>query len=341
MLDGLLKLARGLRLQWRRAQNKHRPRGRRLVVPAAAEVGAREPDYLPLAELVLTDGVSRTLFRQYEEHRREARGREETGWVLLGHRLENRAIALAALPAGAEREAGVAHVRFNTLAQAVASRILRQEDRQLGILGVVHTHPGSLRHPSDGDFEGDSAWVRLLPGQEGVFGIGTADGRLWLDGETEDYGIQPAAGCQCYRGLRFDWYALASGEADYRSLPVRLTNGPDRAEPLQTVWPTVEQHAAGLDRLARVLKGVRFEVTPEGTLEACVALDRNGDQARVALKGQKARYLLIRGEDCMASEDAEANVDRGFLEVLLQWVSDSDKADSPHEVSQSVPSCQR
>ena len=27
------------------------------------------------------------------------------------------------------------------------------------MLGVVHTHPGSLRHPSDGDYRGDSQWV--------------------------------------------------------------------------------------------------------------------------------------------------------------------------------------
>ena len=44
-----------------------------------------------LESLVLTDEVSRTLFEEYAEHRNGPRGREETGWLLLGHRLEREA----------------------------------------------------------------------------------------------------------------------------------------------------------------------------------------------------------------------------------------------------------
>ena len=132
--------------------------------------------YGPLERVLLTDGVGRTLFEEFAGHRSEARGEEETGWVLLGLREAREAVVLATLPAGALRDASVAHVRFNSNAQALASRIVRQTDRRLTTLGVVHTHPGSLRHPSDGDFRGDGQWVANLRGKEGVFGIGTADG---------------------------------------------------------------------------------------------------------------------------------------------------------------------
>jgi proteasome lid subunit RPN8/RPN11 len=140
----------------------------------SARAAARQQS---LRRLTLTDGVSRTLFEEYASHRRSHRGDEETGWTLLGLRDGDEAIILATLPAGAHCSAGVAHVQFNSSAQALGSRILRQHDRRLTMLGVVHTHPGSLRHPSDGDYQGDSQWVRVLRGCEGVFGIGTVDRR--------------------------------------------------------------------------------------------------------------------------------------------------------------------
>src|SRR5580698_157804 len=128
-----------------------------------------------LERVVLTDGVGRTLFEEFARHQQSERGHEETGWLLLGLRRETEAVVLATLPAGASRDAGVAHVRFNSAAQMVASRMLRQQERQLGIIGVVHTHPGTLRHPSNGDYSGDSVWVHQLRGREGVFGIGTLE----------------------------------------------------------------------------------------------------------------------------------------------------------------------
>src|SRR5438105_1121077 len=130
--------------------------------------------YHPLERVILSDGVNRTLFEEYAAHRRNEQGDRETGWLLLGLRREDEAIVLATLPAGARSDAGVSHVRFNSAAQALGSRIVRQKDRGLVALGVVHTHPGSLRHPSDGDYQGDCQWVSCLRGQEGVFGIGTA-----------------------------------------------------------------------------------------------------------------------------------------------------------------------
>src|SRR5579872_5515964 len=149
--------------------------------PPFSLIEKREPppsrvNYQPLERVLLTDGVGRTLFEEYAAHRAQANGDLETGWMLLGLREPHEAIVLATLPAGVEVNASATHIGFNTSGQALASRIVRQHDKRLRILGVVHTHPGSLRHPSDGDFHGDSQWVPQLRGGEGVFGIGTADG---------------------------------------------------------------------------------------------------------------------------------------------------------------------
>src|SRR6185437_767742 len=143
------------------------------------------------------------------------------------------AVVLATFPAGTRRDAGVAHIRFDSSGQVLASRIIRQADRRLTILGVVHTHPGSLRHPSDGDLRGDAEWVANLRGKEGVFGIGTADGA-----ETAGalFAYQPRPHVQCLDGLRFSWYSLRRGEAAYRPLPVELTIGPYLARPLHAIW---------------------------------------------------------------------------------------------------------
>src|SRR5205085_1967938 len=162
-----------------------------------------------------------------------------TGWVLVGLREASEAVVLATFPAGTRRDAGVAHIRFDSSGQVLASRIIRQADRRLTPLGVVHTHPGSLRHPSDGDLRGDGQWVRYLRGQEGVFGIGTADAGPM---PPALFAHQPRAHVQCLGELRFSWYALRHGDHAYRPLPVELTIGPDLARGLHDVWTTVEGH---------------------------------------------------------------------------------------------------
>ncbi len=182
------------------------PRGVR--VPARSQAAPRPTPYLPLDGIRLTDGVGHTLFEEYAGHRAEARGDEETGWVLLGLREATQAVVLATLPAGGQREASVSHVRFNSIAQAVGSRIVRQADRRLTILGVVHTHPGSLRHPSDGDYAGDRQWVQHLRGREGVFGIGTADAQA---ADTGLFAEQPRPHVQTMGELRLSWYSLRAG----------------------------------------------------------------------------------------------------------------------------------
>ncbi len=274
--------------------------------------------YLPLDGIRLTDGVGHTLFEEYAAHRAEARGDEETGWVLLGIREAAQAVVLATLPAGAQREASVSHVRFNSTAQAVGSRIVRQADRRLTILGVVHTHPGSLRHPSDGDYAGDCKWVKHLRGAEGVFGIGTADAR---PGTGALFAEQPRPHVQMMGELRLSWYSLRAGANNYRPLPVALTIGPDLARPLHTVWTTIEAHAERLERLARQQTGVMFSVVEEErgpALEVAVPLAESGAAVRARVTEKGVRYYLARDGRLLQADCTDDRVDRGVYLLLAE-----------------------
>jgi hypothetical protein len=274
--------------------------------------------YGPLRRILLTDGVAHTLFEEYAAHRGEARGEEETGWVLLGLRMADEAVVLATLPAGAEADAGVAHVWFNSDAQALGARIVRQTDRRLTIVGVVHTHPGSLRHPSDGDFRGDSAWVAGLRGGEGVFGIGNADGK---EGAAPLFAQQPRPNVQCFGKLRFSWYTLARGDTAYRPVPVELTIGPDLARSLHPLWPTLEAHAERIDRLYLQQAGMRFEATTDEKgpgLMLTLPLADDGEAVRVLVRQKEVRYYVMRGGELLAVQFNDDYVDRGVYLLLAE-----------------------
>jgi hypothetical protein len=268
--------------------------------------------------VVLADDVSRTLFAEFAAHRVSDRGGEETGWALLGLRRADEAVVLGTLPAGAGREADEAHVKFNSAAQAFASRVVRQGHRQLMLLGVVHTHPGSLRHPSSGDFRGDVRWVANLRGAEGVFGIGTADAA-----PNPDAGIswQPAPNVQCLGELCLSWYALGAQDRNYRPLPVDLIIGPDMAAPLRPFCEEIEFHSERLDRLARQLCGLKFEVAPghqKSALTVTIPLPDDGRAVRVELEGKVVRYRLLTTEGALAADLKEDRVDVGVFLMLSE-----------------------
>jgi proteasome lid subunit RPN8/RPN11 len=310
MLRGLLTTTARWLQDWSRSLQPDRVPAPEMFLPAAPRT------YRPLRRVVLAEEVSRTLFRDFAEHRRSPRGEEEVGWVLLGLREESDVVVLATLPAGADRQAGVAHVRFNSGAQSLASRIVRQRDRRLVMVGVVHTHPGSLRHPSDGDFQGDSLWVGQLRGGEGVFGIGTAD-------------VEPANGqtfarpehVQVDGELCFSWYALGAGDKRYRRLPVETAQGPDLARPLHPIWDTLELHADALDGLCRQLAQISFEVV-EGkpALVARVPVVTTGESLRVVLRQEEVRFYLDRGGELISIDPQEAPLDRAVLLILAELI---------------------
>ena len=262
----------------------------------------------------LTDQVCRTVFDDFAKHRRGKRGEEEIGWVLLGVREEASALVLATLPAGANREAGVAHVRFNSGAQALASRIVRQWDKRLTLVGVVHTHPGSLRHPSDGDFRGDSQWVGQLRGGDGIFGIGTADAVGPAGKATEPHR-------QILDDLCFSWYALGQGDNRYRKLPVEVVLGADLAKPLHSVWEIIEKLAEPLDRLCRQMARVTFEVTQQAerrALAAKVSLLEKDDFLRIVLERDETRYFVQHDGMLNAVDPEEENVERAVYLILAE-----------------------
>jgi proteasome lid subunit RPN8/RPN11 len=294
-------------------------RSPRAALPApVVETAAAPKSYGRLERIVLTDSVCRTLFDDFAAHRRGTRGQEEIGWFLLGVREEDHAVALATLPAGAQRSAGVAHVQFNSEAQAIASRILRQKDKRLVHIGVVHTHPGSLRHPSDGDWRGDSAWVTQLRGGEGVFGIGTADVRQPASGAIAQAGEKHQ---QILGELCFSWYALGRGERRYRRMQVDLALGPDLARPLHPLWSVLEEHADALERLVGQQKGASLQVLPGkggSALSLELPLVEPESALQVVLDARETRYFLHQGRQVSTVDPEEERVDRAVYLVLAE-----------------------
>jgi hypothetical protein len=289
---------------------------------AAADSSASVVPLEPLRRLQLTDGVSRTLFEEYARHRQTENGDEETGWILLGLRKRDQAIALATLPAGTLSDTGVAHVRFNSLGQEIGSRIVRKQDRRLKILGVVHTHPGSLRHPSSGDYAGDAVWVSHLRNGEGVFGIGTADVRTHSNGIA--IASSPAANVQILGEMCFSWYSLRTGQRNYQPLPVELTLGPDLARPLHAVWPLLEHHAAALDRLFRQQTAVDCRAIENGSVLAVeLPLSEQGDQVRVLIDEDETRYFVQRGGEVFQVDPEAGRIDQGIYLLLAELAARS------------------
>lgn len=280
-----------------------------------------------LERVVLTEEVARTLFDDFLNHRRGDRGEEEIGWVLLGVRNEREVLVLATLPAGADRDSGVAHVLFNSEAQAIAARYVRQQDRRLAMVGVVHTHPGSLRHPSDGDYQGDSLWVGRLRGGEGVFGIGTADVVPGADpAETA-----PLPHRQVEGGLCFSWYALGAGDERYRKLPIETLPGPDLARPLHPLWPVIEQYAEPLDVLAQQLARVTFEALPEKpgpALAVRVPVAESEALLRVVLHPDRVEYYVERDGELTALDPQEPELDRAVYLILAELVREKQRSRS-------------
>ena len=312
MLQSLAHMTRRLPADLRRfVRRKHdewTERGQ--TNPATVSVSLR-----PLERVILTDGVGRTLFDDWSEHLASKRSHEETGWDLLGIREQSEAIVLATLPAGAARDAGAGHVRFNSWGQVLGSRIVRQSDRRLTMLGVVHTHPGSLRHPSDEDFRGDSEWVTRLRGQEGIFGIGTAD---CVPANGTPFARQPSAHVQCLGKLRWSWYSLRAGAAAYRPLAVSYTLGPDLACELHKIWPVIEEHAERLDTICRQQTGVTVEFVEGNALAVQVPLAEPGCAIRVLIREKDIGYYLLRNGEVNTVNLSEERIDRAIYVLLSE-----------------------
>lgn len=287
------------RAAWGKATAPHPP-----AAPAAG--------YERLSNIVVTAGVGETLFGEYAAHRATDRGGEEIGWLLLGIRDRETVTVVATLPAGAGRDAGQEHVRFNADAQAVGGRILRREDKRLVPVGVAHTHPGTLRHPSRGDYLGDRDWVSNLRGGDGVFAIGTADGP---DGTVA---VQLEPNSHARGGLRFDWYGLAAGDDNYRPLPVGWTLGPDLGAVLRPAWPAVEAHAARVENLARQLQGVAVQSAGDAIIVTVPVAGRNAEIRAVLFEKSTAFVYTAGGRDLLPDLPAATPPDAGVFLLLAE-----------------------
>lgn len=298
MLDTLRRLWTSLERRWIASR------------PALPEPVAPPKTYRRLDRIVLTEGVVRTLFDDFARHRETARGEEEFGWALLGLREETDVIVTAALPAGAQRHASLTHIQFHSSAQAAATRILRQRDKRLTMLGVAHTHPGSLRHPSGGDYRGDIRFVTRLRGREGVFAIGTADRTSHDDRRGEPH--RHGQGELC-----FSWYALADGDSQYRKMPIVTLPGDDLARPLSPIWPTLETHADALERLCQQLSGVQIDVA--GTaISLTISLAEERRRLRALIDGPQPRYYVEDEGNLLAVDPAARSLEHGIYAILAE-----------------------
>jgi hypothetical protein len=114
---------------------------------------------------------------------------------------------------------------------------------------------------------------------------------------------------------------LRRGDRNYRALPIDVTLGPDLALPLRAVWAELENHAERLDRLARQIGRVTFDVI-EGNAKAAlvvnVPLADPGKMIRVVMEGKHVRYLLLGPDGALAADFQDDRVDRGVFVMLAE-----------------------
>ena len=87
------------------------------------------------------------------------------------------------------------------------------------------------------------------------------------------------------------------------------------------MWEELETHAERLDRLARQLSRVKFEVAAgheKPALTFTVPLPDDGRAVRVELEGKVVRYRLLTQDGAMAADFKEDRVDVGVFLMLSE-----------------------
>lgn len=276
-------------------------------------------------------GVLNTMFEDFHRHKETDRGDEETGWMLLGRRESGEVIVEAALPPGEFRDAGTAHVNVNSTAISVAMRVLKKSHPRLDVVGMAHTHPGSLDRPSEGDYRGDIHWVRKLPGKQGVFAIGIwqFDEPVNFLGEESNQGsgdvrqvAAPVTGFQDGRS-RFNWFSLSEGDGWYKACPMEPVPGDDYGQSVREHWEVLEHFAGSIDRLLQMQPGMRMGLLPvsDGLAPAmvlCQPLARDGEELQVVLQGREARFFRMSAEEIDELQAPRERLDTAFYEVMAE-----------------------
>ena len=155
-----------------------------------------------------------------------------------------------------------------------------------------------------------------LRGGEGIFGIGTADGKF--AGHADEI-WSPRDNIQALGDLCLTWYSLRTEGRNYRSIPVQLVAGPDLAAPLRSVWSILEENGERLERLAQQVAKVSFEVIPDeqhSALAVNVALPGIERKLRAVLGKKEIHYFLVREGAVLAADLRDSYIDRGIYRLL-------------------------
>ena len=138
-------------------------------------------------------------------------------------------------------------MRFNSSAQALASRIVRQWDKAFdpGPEWCIRIRAAcGIR--DDGGFSRRQPVGGPLRGGDGIFGIGTADAVGPAGKATELH--RQILDDLCFS---FGTALLVRGTIAIESCPWKWSLGPTLAKPLHSVWEIIEKLAEPLDRLCR------------------------------------------------------------------------------------------
>lgn len=289
---------------------------------------------IPTGTVRIHKGVLDTMFEDFQKHKETDRGEEETGWMLLGRREAGVVIIEAALPPGEFRDAGTAHVNVNSTAISVAMRVLKKSHPRLDVIGMAHTHPGSLDRPSEGDYRGDIVWVRKLPGRQGVFAIGVwefDEPVNFLDDDANQGSgdvrepVPPIAPVSCFRDgrSRFNWFSLSEGDGWYKACPMEPVAGDDFGQSVRQHWEVLEHFAGSIDRLLQMQPGMRMGLLPvsDGVAPAmvlCQPLARDGEELQVVLQGRDARFFRMSAEEIDELQAPRERLDTAFFEVMAE-----------------------
>jgi proteasome lid subunit RPN8/RPN11 len=187
-----------------------------------------------LEKVILMKPIADLLFGEYGKHLQGPHAEKEMGWVLLGHTSiaqysnpdKSTTQSWAAMvtdiisSSTTGHDSGVGHFVFDS------DEVLRQYSkltlRKLGleVLGMVHTHPGGNRYPSDADLLQDLQWVPTLKAKKGIFGIGT-EMKTWVP--AGDYQTRPYL---AKSGMVFTFFLLRMDSDRYEPIEVSVQEAP-------------------------------------------------------------------------------------------------------------------
>jgi hypothetical protein len=185
---------------------------RRPVGGAAASRPHHDPAAPPI-EVRVTAGVVDRLLADVADHLRGPHAHDETGWVPIG-RVAAGVVSVEGLLSAGRRPFASPAAFEPDHAHVLAALVLLQAREPADVVGLIHTHPGSMDWNSAVDQVADEGHVLALPGGIGVYPIVVRERR--------------ASGPVVRAGVRVAWWGLrASRPAVYAPCRVEVVPGED------------------------------------------------------------------------------------------------------------------